>query len=322
MDAIKTFFKEVITFNVVDGYNDTYSYNGIKLEESSVAFQKKLQCLYDDALMEIPLLNNDIKNGFIGIIDRYKECQNGFDVPDELCLTSMNEEIGRGNRNPQLIRQRDFVQMLRECVSTQKYYLNEFATAIGYISEEQAELQNFVAEEQGSPNTIASEEQTESQKAVSEEQAELQKNVVEKQGSPNTITSEEQTESQKAVSEEQAELQKIVVEERESSKVIATEEQVKSQPIVLEALHSHKTIALEKSANPTTSNDGNIIKGVRGLAEYLGCGINKAQDIVNSDILTKEKISYRTGRGWRYRKDKLIELLEKDPEVFKKVRKK
>ena len=161
MDAIKTFFKEVITFNVVDGYNDTYSYNGIKLEESSVAFQKKLQCLYDDALMEIPLLNNDIKNGFIGIIDRYKECQNGFDVPDELCLTSMNKEIVRGNRNPQLIKQRDFVQMLRECVSLQKYYLNEFAIDIGYTSEEQQELLN-------QPQTLSDTENTNGAELVDE----------------------------------------------------------------------------------------------------------------------------------------------------------
>lgn len=245
MDAIKTFFKEVITFNVVDGYNDTYSYNGIKLEESSVAFQKKLQCLYDDALMEIPLLNNDIKNGFIGIIDRYKECQNGFDVPDELCLTSMNKEIVRGNRNPQLIKQRDFVKMLRECVSLQKYYLNEFATDIGYISEEQVESQ-----------TIASEEQANSQVIVPDEQE-----------SPKTITS-------------------------------------------------------EKSVNPTTSNDGNIIKGVRGLADFLGCGVNTAQNIINSEILLKKKIQYNTGKGWRFRKDKLTELLEKEPEILKKVRKK
>jgi hypothetical protein len=161
MDAIKTFFKEVITFNVVDGYNDTYSYNGIMLEESSVAFQKKLQCLYEDALMEIPLLNNDVKNGFVGIIDRYKECQNGFDVPDELCLTSMNKEIVRGNRNPQLIKQRDFVQMLRECVSLQKYYLNEFAIDIGYTSEEQQELLN-------QPQTLSDTENTNGAELVDE----------------------------------------------------------------------------------------------------------------------------------------------------------
>ena len=161
MDAIKTFFKEVITFNVVDGYNDTYSYNGIMLEESSVAFQKKLQCLYEDALMEIPLLNNDVKNGFVGIIDRYKECQNGFDVPDELCLTSMNKEIVRGNRNPQLIKQRDFVQMLRECVSLQKYYLNEFAIDIGYTSEEQQELLN-------QPQTLSDTENTNGEELVDE----------------------------------------------------------------------------------------------------------------------------------------------------------
>ena len=73
---------------------------------------------------------------------------------------------------------------------------------------------------------------------------------------------------------------------------------------------------------PKVDSDSNLIKGVRGLAEFLGCGTNKAQNIVNSEILLKKKIQYSIGDGWRFRKDKLADLLEKEPEILKKVRKK
>ena len=54
------------------------------------------------------------------------------------------------------------------------------------------------------------------------------------------------------------------------------------------------------------------------MADFLGCGINTAQNIVNSKILLKKKIQYNTGKGWRFRKDKLTGLLEKEPEILKK----
>ena len=55
------------------------------------------------------------------------------------------------------------------------------------------------------------------------------------------------------------------------------------------------------------------------MADFLGCGINTAQNIINREILSKKKIQYRAGKGWRFRKDKLTELLDKEPEIFKKV---
>ena len=58
------------------------------------------------------------------------------------------------------------------------------------------------------------------------------------------------------------------------------------------------------------------------MAAFLGCGTNTAQNIINDGILLKKKIQYRTGDGWRFRKDKLTDLLEKEPEILKKVRKK
>ena len=220
MEAIKALLGELRRCEIFNDYKEVFSYNGITLEESSVAFQKRLHRLYEDSLVEIPLLSQDTKEGFANIIDRYRESQTYFDVPDESILESMNREIEAGNTNVSLRTERDFVKMICDCVSLQKYYLKEFADAIGYTST----------------------------------------------GSPTTTS-------------------------------VEVKEQV-------------------------STSDANLIKGVKGLADFLGCGVNTAQNIINSEILLKKKIQYNTGKGWRFRKDKLTELLEKEPEILKKVRKK
>ena len=183
MEAIKQLLNELRRCEIVNDYKTNFSYNDICLDEASISFQKRLHRLYDDALAEIPLLSQDTKEGFVKIIDKYAESQRVFDVPDESILESMNREIEAGNTNVSLRTERDFVKMICECVSLQKYYLGEFATAIGYQAK----------------TTYA------------------ENNDVE-------ITT-------------------------------------------------------------TTSTDDNLIKGVKGLADFLGCGINTAQNIVNSEIL-------------------------------------
>ena len=220
MEAIKALLGELRRCEILNDYKEVFSYNGITLEESSVAFQKRLHRLYEDALVEIPLLSQDAKDGFANIIDKYAESQRLFDVPEESILESMNREIEAGNTNVSLRTERDFVKMICDCVSLQKYYLKEFADAIGYTST----------------------------------------------GSPTTTS-------------------------------VEVKEQV-------------------------STSDANLIKGVKGLAAFLGCGTNTAQNIINDGILLKKKIQYRTGDGWRFRKDKLTDLLEKEPEILKKVRKK
>ena len=217
MDSIKAFLTEVITCNITNNFEGNYAYNGIDLEETSEAYQKRLHGLYESALIDIPFLANEAKEGLVNIIDRHKESQSLFDVPDESILQSMNREIEAGNTNVSLRMERDFIKMICDCVSLQKYYLKEFADAIGYTST----------------------------------------------GSPTTIS--------------------VEVKEQEST------------------------------------SDANLIKGVKGLADFLGCGANTAQNIINSEILSKKKIQYRAGKGWRFRKDKLTELLDKEPEIFKKV---
>ena len=220
MEAIKALLNELRRCEIINDYKVNFSYNDITLEETSMVFQKRLHRLYEDALLEIPFLSTEAKEGFVNIIDRYAESQRLFDVPDETILVSMNREIEAGNTNVSLRTERDFVKMICDCVSLQKYYLKEFADAIGYTST----------------------------------------------GSPTTTS-------------------------------VEVKEQV-------------------------STSDENLIKGVKGLAAFLSCGINTAQNIIKDGILLKKHIQYNTGKGWRFRKDKLTELLEKEPEILKKVRKK
>lgn len=137
METIKALLNELRRCEIFNDYKTNYSYNDISLEETSAAFQKRLHRLYEDALLEIPFLSTEAKEGFVNIIDRYAESQRLFDVPDESILVSMNREIEAGNTNKSLRQERDFVKMICDCVSLQKYYLNEFAAAIGYTSTEQ-----------------------------------------------------------------------------------------------------------------------------------------------------------------------------------------
>ena len=62
-----------------------------------------------------------------------------------------------------------------------------------------------------------------------------------------------------------------------------------------------------------------LIKGVNGLAEFLGCGSTKAQNIINSGVLQEREIAYRAGNRWRFNKTLLTRLLEEEPEILNKV---
>lgn len=220
MDSIKILLRELVTCNILDKGGE-YSYNGVCLEQSSAVFHKRLLGLYEDALADILLLNTEEKDGLMNVVEKCKVLQSSFDAPNYSHLEAMNHDIKMGNNNPELKKERDFVELVCECVSLQKHYLSEFASAVCGSAEEAIEVEN-------------------------------------------------------------------------------------DEIPVAEEL-------------PEILPDDGIIKGVKGLAEFLGCGINTAQNIINSEILSKKRIQYRAGKVWRFRKDKLSLLLEEEPEVFKKV---
>ena len=62
-----------------------------------------------------------------------------------------------------------------------------------------------------------------------------------------------------------------------------------------------------------------LIKGINGLADFLGCGSTKAQNIINSGILQERDIAYRAGNRWRFNKTLLTRLLEEEPEILNGV---
>ena len=61
-----------------------------------------------------------------------------------------------------------------------------------------------------------------------------------------------------------------------------------------------------------------LIKGISGLADFLGCGSTKAQNIMNSGILQERDIAYRAGNRWRFNKVLLTKLLQEEPEILNK----
>ena len=62
-----------------------------------------------------------------------------------------------------------------------------------------------------------------------------------------------------------------------------------------------------------------LIKGVNGLAEFLGCCLTKAQNIMNSGVLQERDIAYRAGNRWRFNKTRLTRLLDEEPEILNRV---
>ena len=74
----------------------------------------------------------------------------------------------------------------------------------------------------------------------------------------------------------------------------------------------------ESRVEPTSpamekTTDDNLIKGISGLAKYLGCCKTTAQNIVNKGVLQKAGILYRSGARIRLRKDKLERFLVENP---------
>ena len=61
----------------------------------------------------------------------------------------------------------------------------------------------------------------------------------------------------------------------------------------------------------------NVIMGVRGLAKFVGVGVTKAQEIVNSKILEENGISYWVGRKICFDGEKLATFLTSNPDVLK-----
>lgn len=72
----------------------------------------------------------------------------------------------------------------------------------------------------------------------------------------------------------------------------------------------------ETNTTPSKEEPRELIKGIMGLTEFLGCGSTKAQSIMNSEILQEHDIAYRSGNRWRFNKTLLTKLLQEEPEIL------
>ena len=87
----------------------------------------------------------------------------------------------------------------------------------------------------------------------------------------------------------------------------------------VEDVEPTQTSQIDEPHTAPQSKDERIIKGVKGLGRYLGCGITKAQEILNSGLLRTNAVAYRSGKGWRINAEKLDKLLADNPDIFKGV---
>lgn len=62
-----------------------------------------------------------------------------------------------------------------------------------------------------------------------------------------------------------------------------------------------------------------VIKGVAGLAKYLGFGKTMAQAIINSELLMTNGSQYRAGKSWFFNPEKIDDLLKENPNLFENV---
>lgn len=90
----------------------------------------------------------------------------------------------------------------------------------------------------------------------------------------------------------------------------------------VEDVEPTQTPQLDEPHTAPQSEDERIIKGVKGLGKYLGCGTTKAQEILNSGLLKPNAVAYRNGKGWRINAEKLDKLLSDNPDIFRGVLKK
>ena len=112
---------------------------------------------------------------------------------------------------------------------------------------------------------------------------------------------------------------KIIIEQAKTKKDILT--RLYENVCLQKELYEQLLNEYESDAQPAAKDNEprELIKGIKGLADYLGCGITKAQNIMNSGILQKKDIAYRAGNRWRFNKTLLTNLLQEEPEILNGV---
>lgn len=74
--------------------------------------------------------------------------------------------------------------------------------------------------------------------------------------------------------------------------------------------------AVEQPKELINPKNPNIIEGIEGLAAFLHIGKTKATELSKSKLFAEHKIRFKAGRGVRFYKDKLDELIKNNPNAL------
>lgn len=105
-------------------------YNGVKVEETEIAYQRILDKLYNDAVVELLSVSFD-KNLLIKRLGEIQDSQSCFYCPLKEEIQGRREEE-KQSKSESLKQETDYLEFMRKCVELQRHYLNRFRD---YLSE-------------------------------------------------------------------------------------------------------------------------------------------------------------------------------------------
>lgn len=87
----------------------------------------------------------------------------------------------------------------------------------------------------------------------------------------------------------------------------------------VDVVEQKKVEEIEKISTSNSTELEEVIRGVKGLSEYLHICISLAQAVINSKLLQEDGAQYSAGGKWFFNREKLDRLLAKKPELLKDV---
>lgn len=105
-------------------------YNGVRLEETEIAYQRILDKLYNDAVVEL-LSSSFDKDLLIKRLGEIQDSQSCFYCPSKEEIQGRRSEE-KQSKSDSLKQETDYLEFMMKCVVLQRHYLNRFRE---YLSE-------------------------------------------------------------------------------------------------------------------------------------------------------------------------------------------
>ena len=134
MDAILIFLNEM---RRSDWFHDVphhqRKYNDIEVQESEQSYYNKIVPLYSAAVMALVTVPTEKYNIIQSLIDEVNDCQDNFEVPSEELLNSIMHDYNQSNHQVRGLKEDyDYLYFVRECMKTQRYFLDSFKQKLSF----------------------------------------------------------------------------------------------------------------------------------------------------------------------------------------------